>query len=125
MYLFVRPEHTAFIRDVAVDSVKTGLGGATGKSGSFGSEPSKILICACRGCLFWGIQNLLLTKYSVLVHTHMHAHICMRAVSPPVPSLLISLSSFSLMCVHPHPDLLRASTSQNAISDDEEISPTH
>jgi hypothetical protein len=31
LYLFVRPEHTAFIRDVAVDSVKTGLGGATGK----------------------------------------------------------------------------------------------
>jgi phosphatidylinositol-bisphosphatase len=32
LYLFVRPEHTAFIRDVAVDSVKTGLGGATGES---------------------------------------------------------------------------------------------
>jgi phosphatidylinositol-bisphosphatase len=32
LYLFVRPEHTAFIRNVAVDSVKTGLGGATGKS---------------------------------------------------------------------------------------------
>jgi phosphatidylinositol-bisphosphatase len=35
LYLFVRPEHTAFIRNVAVDSVKTGLGGATGKSSSF------------------------------------------------------------------------------------------
>jgi len=32
LYLFVRPEHAAFIRDVAVDSVKTGLGGATGES---------------------------------------------------------------------------------------------
>jgi phosphatidylinositol-bisphosphatase len=32
LYLFVRPEHTAFIRDVAVDSVKTGLVGATGES---------------------------------------------------------------------------------------------
>lgn len=39
LYLFVRPEHTAFIRDVAVDSVKTGLGGATGKSDSFSSKP--------------------------------------------------------------------------------------
>ncbi|KAJ8887136.1 hypothetical protein PR048_013351 [Dryococelus australis] len=29
LYLFVRPEHTPYIRDVAVDSVKTGLGGAT------------------------------------------------------------------------------------------------
>jgi hypothetical protein len=32
LYLFVRPEHTPYIRDVAVDSVKTGLGGATGKN---------------------------------------------------------------------------------------------
>lgn len=32
LYLFVRPEHVPFIRDVAVDSVKTGLGGHTGKS---------------------------------------------------------------------------------------------
>ncbi|XP_069684733.1 synaptojanin-1 isoform X2 [Periplaneta americana] len=34
LYLFVRPEHTAYIRDVAVDSVKTGLGGATGNKGA-------------------------------------------------------------------------------------------
>lgn len=32
LYLFIRPEHAPFLRDVAVDSVKTGLGGATGKS---------------------------------------------------------------------------------------------
>ena len=31
IYLFIRKEHAPFIRDVAVDSVKTGLGGATGK----------------------------------------------------------------------------------------------
>lgn len=31
LYLFVRPELCPFIRDVAVDSVKTGLGGHTGK----------------------------------------------------------------------------------------------
>lgn len=30
LYLFIRKEHAPFIRDVAVDSVKTGLGGATG-----------------------------------------------------------------------------------------------
>lgn len=30
LYLFIRPEHAPYIRDVAVDSVKTGLGGATG-----------------------------------------------------------------------------------------------
>ncbi|XP_063219380.1 synaptojanin-1 isoform X2 [Bacillus rossius redtenbacheri] len=34
LYLFVRPEHTPYIRDVAVDSVKTGLGGATGNKGA-------------------------------------------------------------------------------------------
>jgi phosphatidylinositol-bisphosphatase len=38
LYLFVRPEHTAFIRDVAVDSVKTGLGGATGESDALDSQ---------------------------------------------------------------------------------------
>lgn len=31
LYLFVRPEHVPYIRDVAVDCVKTGLGGHTGK----------------------------------------------------------------------------------------------
>ena len=31
LYLFIRPDHAPYIRDVAVDSVKTGLGGATGK----------------------------------------------------------------------------------------------
>lgn len=31
LYIFIRPEHAPYIRDVAVDCVKTGLGGATGK----------------------------------------------------------------------------------------------
>lgn len=31
LYVFCRPEHAPYIRDLAVDSVKTGLGGATGK----------------------------------------------------------------------------------------------
>lgn len=31
LYVFVRPEHVPYIKDVAVDSVKTGLGGHTGK----------------------------------------------------------------------------------------------
>lgn len=30
LFLFVRPEHVPYIRDVAVDSVKTGLGGHAG-----------------------------------------------------------------------------------------------
>ncbi|XP_052126016.1 synaptojanin-1 [Frankliniella occidentalis] len=34
LYLFVRKEHAPFIRDVAIDSVKTGLGGATGNKGA-------------------------------------------------------------------------------------------
>lgn len=34
LYVFVRPEHVAHIRDVAVDCVKTGLGGATGNKGA-------------------------------------------------------------------------------------------
>ncbi|KAG8310932.1 synaptojanin-1 [Homalodisca vitripennis] len=34
LYLFVKPEQAPFIRDVAVDSVKTGLGGATGNKGA-------------------------------------------------------------------------------------------
>lgn len=34
VYVFVRPEHVAHIRDVAVDCVKTGLGGATGNKGA-------------------------------------------------------------------------------------------
>lgn len=34
LYVFVRPEHVPFIRDVAVDSVKTGLGGHTGNKGA-------------------------------------------------------------------------------------------
>lgn len=32
LYVFIRPEHAEHIRDVATDSVKTGLGGTTGKS---------------------------------------------------------------------------------------------
>lgn len=31
LYVFIRPEHAPFVKDVAVDCVKTGLGGATGK----------------------------------------------------------------------------------------------
>ncbi|KAL1129891.1 hypothetical protein AAG570_012835 [Ranatra chinensis] len=34
LYLFVLPEHIKNVRDVAVDSVKTGLGGATGNKGA-------------------------------------------------------------------------------------------
>ncbi len=34
LYIFVRPALAPFIRDVAVDSVKTGLGGATGNKGA-------------------------------------------------------------------------------------------
>lgn len=34
LYVFVRPEHVAHIRDVAVDCVKTGMGGATGNKGA-------------------------------------------------------------------------------------------
>lgn len=30
LYLFIRPELAPYLRDVAIDSVKTGLGGATG-----------------------------------------------------------------------------------------------
>ncbi|XP_031787323.1 synaptojanin-1 isoform X1 [Nasonia vitripennis] len=34
LYVFIRPEHVGFLRDVAVDCVKTGLGGATGNKGA-------------------------------------------------------------------------------------------
>lgn len=34
LYVFIRPEHANQIRDVAVDCVKTGLGGATGNKGA-------------------------------------------------------------------------------------------
>lgn len=34
LYLFVRPEHIPYIKDVAIDCVKTGLGGATGNKGA-------------------------------------------------------------------------------------------
>lgn len=34
LFVFVRPQHAEFIRDVAVDCVKTGLGGATGNKGA-------------------------------------------------------------------------------------------
>ncbi|XP_046716782.1 synaptojanin-1 isoform X2 [Silurus meridionalis] len=33
LFIFIRPQHAAFIRDVAVDTVKTGMGGATGNKG--------------------------------------------------------------------------------------------
>nr|XP_006007959.1 PREDICTED: synaptojanin-2 [Latimeria chalumnae] len=34
LYVFVRPLHVPFIRDVAVDTVKTGMGGKTGNKGA-------------------------------------------------------------------------------------------
>ncbi|KAL3280582.1 hypothetical protein HHI36_003815 [Cryptolaemus montrouzieri] len=34
LYVYVKPEHIPFIRDVAVDSVKTGMGGHTGNKGA-------------------------------------------------------------------------------------------
>lgn len=34
LYIFIRPQHAPHIRDVAVDCVKTGLGGATGNKGA-------------------------------------------------------------------------------------------
>ncbi|KAL9928488.1 synaptojanin isoform 1-T7 [Glossina fuscipes fuscipes] len=34
LYIYIRPEHAPFIRDVAIDCVKTGLGGATGNKGA-------------------------------------------------------------------------------------------
>lgn len=34
LYIYVRPEHAPYIRDVAIDCVKTGLGGATGNKGA-------------------------------------------------------------------------------------------
>ncbi|XP_031839390.1 synaptojanin isoform X2 [Nomia melanderi] len=34
LYLFIRPVHAPYLRDVAVDCVKTGLGGATGNKGA-------------------------------------------------------------------------------------------
>lgn len=34
VYFFIKPKHAPFLRDVAVDSVKTGLGGATGNKGA-------------------------------------------------------------------------------------------
>ncbi|XP_046745779.1 synaptojanin-1 isoform X2 [Diprion similis] len=34
LYLFIRPEHAPYLRDVAVDCVKTGLGGTTGNKGA-------------------------------------------------------------------------------------------
>ncbi|KAJ8256448.1 hypothetical protein COCON_G00186000 [Conger conger] len=33
LFVFVRPQHAPFIRDIAVDTVKTGMGGATGNKG--------------------------------------------------------------------------------------------
>ncbi|XP_056592078.1 synaptojanin-1 isoform X7 [Triplophysa dalaica] len=33
LFVYVRPQHAPFIRDVAVDTVKTGMGGATGNKG--------------------------------------------------------------------------------------------
>lgn len=34
LYVFMRPMYTSFLRDVAIDCVKTGLGGATGNKGA-------------------------------------------------------------------------------------------
>uniref|UniRef100_K7E6M0 phosphoinositide 5-phosphatase n=1 Tax=Ornithorhynchus anatinus TaxID=9258 RepID=K7E6M0_ORNAN len=36
LYIFVRPHHVPFIRDVAVDTVKTGMGGKAGNKGAVG-----------------------------------------------------------------------------------------
>lgn len=36
LYVFIRSDHIPFVRDVAIDSVKTGLGGATGNKGACG-----------------------------------------------------------------------------------------
>ncbi|XP_075410444.1 synaptojanin-2 isoform X2 [Tenrec ecaudatus] len=36
LYIFVRPYHVPFIRDVAIDTVKTGMGGKTGNKGAVG-----------------------------------------------------------------------------------------
>ncbi|XP_063812516.1 synaptojanin-1 isoform X3 [Pseudophryne corroboree] len=34
LFIYIRPQHAPFIRDVAVDTVKTGMGGATGNKGA-------------------------------------------------------------------------------------------
>lgn len=34
LYIYIRPQHAQYIRDVAIDCVKTGLGGATGNKGA-------------------------------------------------------------------------------------------
>ncbi|XP_052872010.1 synaptojanin-1 [Anopheles cruzii] len=34
LYIYIRPQHAPYIRDVAIDCVKTGLGGATGNKGA-------------------------------------------------------------------------------------------
>ncbi|XP_007904906.1 synaptojanin-1 isoform X2 [Callorhinchus milii] len=34
LFIFIRPQHAPYIRDVAVDTVKTGMGGATGNKGA-------------------------------------------------------------------------------------------
>lgn len=34
LYIYIRPEHASYVRDVAIDCVKTGLGGATGNKGA-------------------------------------------------------------------------------------------
>ncbi|KAL4225388.1 Synaptojanin-1 [Mactra antiquata] len=36
LYVFIRPQLAPYVRDVAIDSVKTGLGGATGNKGGVG-----------------------------------------------------------------------------------------
>ncbi|XP_078787260.1 synaptojanin-1 isoform X6 [Oryzias latipes] len=36
LFVFIRPQHAPYIRDVAVDTVKTGMGGATGNKGGVG-----------------------------------------------------------------------------------------
>lgn len=36
LYIFVRPYHVPFIRDVAIDTVKTGMGGKAGNKGAVG-----------------------------------------------------------------------------------------
>jgi len=51
LFVFIRPQHAPFIRDVAVDTVKTGMGGATGNKGAvairmFFHTPSLCFVCS-------------------------------------------------------------------------------
>jgi len=49
LYLFVRPELAPYLRDVAIDSVKTGLGGATGELNLAWNIQKNLIICLRAG----------------------------------------------------------------------------